>query len=105
MTDRCPTCKRRYNRSHQQNARLWLLYHMAAEKLRPDGVEYSAETFHLYYKSRFLGSVEHRLPNGSVTSVLNSTADLDVAEFNDYMTKVEADLAERGVYLEEAFST
>jgi len=34
-------------------------------------------------------------------AIPKSTADLDVTEFADYMTAVEADLAEREVYLDE----
>ena len=74
---------------------------MAASKLRPGGNTYSAEQFHIYYKSRFLGCVDFPLPNGKVLAIPKSTADLDVDAFADYMSAVEADLAERDVYLEE----
>lgn len=99
--DRCPTCGRRHRRSNAQNRFLWLLYHKLSEKLHPQGRNYSAESFHLYYKSRFLGMTETVLPNGKTMLIPNSTADLDVAEFSDFYTKVEADAAERGVFLDE----
>jgi hypothetical protein len=79
---------------------LWLLYHLAASKLKTDE-PYSAEQFHYYYRSRFLGCDDVRIPNGKVLTIPRSTAGLDVDEFNAYMTAVEADLAERDVYLEE----
>ena len=64
-----------------------------------DGQHYSAETFHKYYASRFLGCADMRLPNGKTLSIPRSTADLDVAEFGAYFDQVQADCAERGVYL------
>ena len=98
---RCPSCGRKHKRSNPANQRLWLLYHLAASRLRPGGATYSAEQFHIYYKSRFLGCVDFPLPNGKTLAIPKSTADLDVTEFNDFMSQVEADLAERDVYLEE----
>lgn len=62
---------------------------------------HSAESYHLYYKSRFLGAHDVKLPNGRTLLVVESSADLDTQEFNDYMTKVEADANERGVFLED----
>lgn len=99
--DRCPTCKRRYRRSGQQNALLWLLYHRLSEQLRPSGQTYSADSYHTYYKTKFLGCDEIKMPNGKTIQIPRSTADLDVAEFSDYFEKVQADAAERGVFLEE----
>lgn len=101
LEGRCPTCHRLHKRSHPQNARLWALYHELASKLRPGGVAYSAEQFHIYYKSRFLGCDDVTLPNGKTLSIPRSTAGLDVAEFSAYMDQVEADAALRGVYLSD----
>ncbi len=70
--------------------------------MKPNGETFSADTFHLWAKSKFLGAVEHKLPGGKTLLVQNSTADLDTAEFNDYMTKVEAFANENGVYLEDS---
>lgn len=96
---RCSQCGRRYRRSNQANAAYWTLLHALAAKLRPGGEAYSAEQFHTYYKSRFLGCVDVKLPNGKTLTIPNSTADLDVAEFSDYFDAVQADAAERGVFL------
>jgi hypothetical protein len=41
------------------------------------------------------------LPNGRTLVIPKSTADLDVAAFSEYYGKVEADLAERDVFLHE----
>ena len=77
------------------------MLHVASEKLRPNGVEYSADTFHIYYKMKFLGADDVKLPSGKVVAVPKSSAELPTDEFHEYAFKVEADLNERGVYLDE----
>jgi hypothetical protein len=72
---------------------------IAAAKIKQGA--FSSETLHHYYKSRFLGCDDFNLPNGKTLVIPKSTADLDAAEFGDYMTKVEADLAERDIFLDE----
>lgn len=71
-----------------------------AERLRPSGQQFSAESYHEYFKSKFLGRDELKLPNGEIMLITKSTANLDVEQFSDYYTKVEVDAAERGVYLD-----
>lgn len=88
-------------RSTEANRRYWSLLHALADKLKPQGVAYSAETWHLYCKSRFLGADDVRLPNGKTMTIPKSSADLDVSEFSDYMTQVEAWANERGCFLED----
>lgn len=98
---RCPTCGQRPKRSTEANRRLWALYGALSSRLRPGGQVYSPEHFHLYYKQRFLGATDFALPTGEVLTIPNSSADLDTADFNVFMEQVEADAAERGVYLDE----
>lgn len=74
---------------------------MLADKLKPKGVQYSAETWHLWAKQRFLGADDVKLPSGKIVVVPKSSAELDTAEFNDFMTAVEAWAAEHDVYLED----
>ena len=62
----------------------------------------SAGTWHVYYKSRFLGCNDYTLPSGKVLPIPRSSSELDVAEFSAYMDQVEADLNQRGVFLEDA---
>lgn len=100
-TDRCPTCKRRLKRSSEANRRYWALLHRLAEKLKPRGQTYSADTFHLWAKSKFLGCADVVLPGGRTLSIPHSTADLDTAAFNEFMTAVEAWANEQGVFLED----
>lgn len=66
-----------------------------------DGEYHSAMWWKVMTKSEWLGYMEYRKPDGSVIQVLRSTADCDVAELNEFMTKVEAFAASRGVYLED----
>lgn len=102
MIDRCPTCGRKHKRSNEANRRYWLLLHMIAEKVKPaEGITYSAETWHLYFKQRFIGADEVTLPNGKTHLIIKSSSDLDTGEFNDYMQSVEVFAAGRDVYLED----
>lgn|SRR5512135_2565897 len=99
--ERCPTCHRLMKRSQPQNARYWALLHLLSEKIKPNGSVYSAEAWHHYCKSRWLGCDDIPLPNGKMLVMPRSSANLDVAEFNDYMTAIEAWAAERDVYLDD----
>lgn len=98
---RCPTCHRKRTRSNQANARYWLLLHLIADKIRPEGVQYSAETWHIYFKQKFLGVIETRMPNGKTSLVQKTTTELDTGEFADYMMAVETWAQGRGVYMDE----
>ena len=51
------------------------------------------------YRGKYLGCDDVKLPNGTTMTIPKSTADLDVAEFGEYFDKVQADCAERGIYL------
>ena len=108
--ERCPRCGRTQTRTTLQNARLWVLYQRIAERREVVDVidattkckrKFSARAWHEYYKRSFLGLVDIELPSGQVVTRARSTRSLDVAEFADYMTKVEADAADAGVYLDE----
>ena len=72
-----------------------------SEKLHPGGQTFSAESYHHWAKSKFLGCVEHTLPNGATLILPNSSADLDTAAFNEFMTALEAYANEHGVFLED----
>lgn len=98
---KCPTCGRRTKRTSEQNRRLWALYAMMASRLKPGGNLYTPEQYHIFAKLKFLGAVEHKLPNGSTMTIPNSSADLDVSEFTEFLTQVEAWAAEHNVWLED----
>lgn len=99
--ERCPTCHRLQKRSTQANARMWLLLHEIASTIYPKGHVFSAESWHAYFKQRFLGCDEVKMPNGKTIQMPRSSADLDTAAFHEYVTQVEAWAAEHGVYLQD----
>lgn len=98
---RCKTCGRLKKRSNPANARYWLLVHLIAEKLRPQKETYSPESWHEYFKRKYLGVIETKLPSGKTVSSAQSSADLSTDEFNEFMLKVEVWAGEHDVYLED----
>jgi hypothetical protein len=98
---RCPACGRRAKRSGDANRRYWALVALVAERVKPGGNPFSVAAWHEWIKSKWLGCTDIRLPNGVVLAVPNSSADLDPAEFSDFMTAFEAWAAEHDVYLED----
>ena len=99
--ERCTKCGRKARRSNEANRRYWMLIYKAAAELKPDGKQYSPDTYHLYYRLKYLGGDDVTLPSGKVIVMPKSTADLDKGEFHEYAEQVEQDLNERGVYLDE----
>jgi hypothetical protein len=98
---RCPACGRKEIRSSEANRRYWALLHEIAEKVKPEGKEFSAETWHTFWKQKLLGSVEMNLPNGKTIQVPQTTTALDTSQFHDFATQVEAWANNRGVFLPE----
>ncbi len=100
-SDRCPTCRRKYKRGSEANRLYWALLHRMSERLHPHGQTFSADTLHLWAKSRWLGCVDSTLPNGKTLSIPKSTADLDATEFAAYFDQLQAWANEQGVFLED----
>ena len=98
---RCPACGRKEIRSSEANRRYWALLHEIAEKVKPEGKEYSAETWHTYFKQKLLGNVEVNMPNGKTIQVPQTTTVLDTSQFHDFATQVEVWANGRGVFLPE----
>jgi hypothetical protein len=98
---RCQTCGRNPKRSTEANRRYWLLLGRIAEKVKPEETQYSAETWHTYFKLRFIGGDDIKMPNGKVIVMPKSSAELDKTEFHEYAYLVEEWAGERGVYLDE----
>ena len=101
MVDRCPACKRRIRRSNEANRRYWLTLHTIAEKVKPNGEQYSTECWHNYFKMKLIGADDVKLPNGKVIVMPKSSAELDKGEFHAYAEQVELWMNERGVFLDE----
>lgn len=98
---KCPTCGQSYRRSNEQNRRYWAILNEISDQFKPSGATYSPETWHKYFKIRFLGADDIKLPNGKVITEPKSSASLHVDEMNDYMTKIEVFAAEHGVIINE----
>jgi len=86
-----------YKRSSDQNRRYWSLLNEIAEQLDVRGEKYAADTWHNYFRVRFIGQEEIKLPNGKTLDQPISTTTLDKGSFSEYMTQIEAFAAERGV--------
>lgn len=88
-------------RSTEQNKRYWALVRDIAHQVRPGGKVFSEEAWHEEFKRRFIGQEEVSLPSGKSMLRGISTTTLDVAEFGEYMTAIEAWAAGRGVVFSE----
>ena len=87
-------------RSNEQNKRYWaLLGEIAAHPV--DGQRFAADSWHEFFKGKFIGKEEVRMPWGETYNRPISTTTLDVGQFSDYMTQIEAWAAERGILLGE----
>ena len=87
-------------RSAKQNKRYWaLLGEIAATAVK--GQRYASETWHEYFKARFIGREEVKLPNGEIFNRPMSTTTLDVVQFGEYMTQIEAWAASHGILLSD----
>ena len=97
----CKECMRPFKRGTDSNRKYWLLLHFISEKLPVKEQTYSADQWHLYMRSRFLGCDDMTLPNGKTMTIPKSTADLDVSEFSTYYDQVSHWAAEHDVWLPE----
>lgn len=85
-------------RSVQANRYYWDLLNQISEQAWVEGRQYASEVWHECAKRRFLGLVD--LPGGG--HMAQSTTDLSVPEFAEYVQKVEVWAAsELGVTLTE----
>lgn len=90
-------------RSVEQNRRYWaLLTEIAATQVQ--GQRFITESWHEYFKGRFIGKEEVKLPNGEIFNRPISTTTLDVMQFGEYMTQIEAWAAQHGILLGEGLA-
>jgi hypothetical protein len=62
--------------------------------------KFGKDAWHIFLKEKHLSSEDVLLPSGRLVTREPSTSELDVDQFNDYMTKVEAYASETfGVFL------
>jgi hypothetical protein len=93
--------KRVYKRSTAQNSRYWALLNEISEGLPVQGVVHSSKSWHLYFRSKFIGCEDTTLPTGTVVSQPISTTTLDIGSFGEYMTQIESWAAGHGLLFSE----
>jgi hypothetical protein len=77
-------------RSVVQNKRLHAMLADIAEAAYVNGSQYSQEAWKEYYRRKFIGAEEVRFPDGAMQERGISTTTLSVAEFADFMSRIEA---------------
>ena len=97
----CPACGRKIKRSNEANARYWALLHKMSQNIKTLDGKFSVAVWHEYFKSKYLGCDEIKLPNRKTLLITRSSSDLDTEEFCVYQTKVEVFAHEHNVYLDE----
>lgn len=87
-------------RSVEQNRRYWaIVQEIAANEV--DGRRFAPESWHEYFKGQFIGKEEIKLPWGETFNRPISTTTLDVGQFSEYMTQIEAWAAQQGILLSD----
>jgi len=98
--ERCPTCGMKKKRSSESNRMYWALLSLIAEQLLVGGKhKYTSNCWHVYFRQRYLGCEDIKLPNGMIVAMPNSTASLTNEEFGIYLDRIQAWCSEHGVVL------
>jgi len=85
-------------RSTDQNARYWMILTFISDQvLDENGKQYSPETWHNFFKAKFLGK-DTMIVDGDLILVEKTSTKLTVMEFMDYMMQIEAWSVEHGVH-------
>lgn len=88
--------ERKAKRSRDQNRRYWALIRECAETVWIDGRQFKQDTWHEFFRREFIGKTEVEMPSGELVSQGISTTTLSVAEFTDYMQRIEQWCADQG---------
>ena len=87
-------------RSVEQNRRYWaIVQEIASHEI--DGQRFMAESWHEFFKGKFIGKEEVKMPWGETYNRPISTTTLDVGQFSEYMTQIEAWAAQHGILLSD----
>ncbi|MHB1516664.1 MAG: recombination protein NinB [Acidiferrobacteraceae bacterium] len=97
---RVSVCVYRKNRSLAQNRllHLWLNEIAKAHELS-HGQRFSTDTWRHYYAERYLGLLPIELPDGRVIERRQSTADLEIGPFSEFLGAIEREAVEAGIEL------
>jgi hypothetical protein len=86
-------------RSTDQNRRYWAILSLIAFTVADEnGRKYSAETWHEYFKAKYLGK-NTMIVDGEPMLIAKSTTRLNKVSFGDYMMRVEVWAVEHGVMI------
>lgn len=78
-------------RNTAQNARLWgYVYRHIAEQAWVNGAQFKADVWHEHFAREFGACEDVTLPTGEVVVRRKSSADMSVADFAEFMTRIEA---------------
>lgn len=78
-------------RSSEQNAYYWsFLLQQIADQAWVEGRQYSKDVWHEYLADQFGEHIEIPMPDGTIKRRRKSTTEMKVAEFSEYLQKVEA---------------
>lgn len=78
-------------RNNEQNALYWSCLQEIAEQAEVKGKKFSKDIWHHYYARLFLPMIEIELPGGMHDLTRKTTTKLNVREFSDYLTQIQAD--------------
>lgn len=96
---RVDIAEQKRRRSVEQNARHWALLTCISDQFRDEiGRQYSPETWHEYFKAKFLGK-DTVIVDGDVLLVPKESKKLNVVEFGDLMARIEVWAHEHDIQL------
>lgn len=72
-----------------------------ADTIEVEGKKFSLESWKEYFARKYLGTVEIVMPDGEIVTRRRSTAEANVAEYNEMIDKTLMELAQEFGYLAE----
>ncbi|MDD5189415.1 MAG: recombination protein NinB [Dehalococcoidales bacterium] len=78
------------NRTTEQNSRMWAILSDISEQIKDEeGKQYSPETWHEYFKAKFIGK-DTIVIDDEIEFIAKTTTILNTIEFSDYCQQIEA---------------
>lgn len=89
-------------RNAEQNALYWSRLQEISEVWNEGGVYYTKDGLHEAFADALLPKKEVQIPGGKTKLVRKSTTELTVAEFSDYLERIAAWAAQKGIEFMES---